>query len=194
MLTYNLVYTGPVALTDLVSATQRVSQLRSTLSCWVHTWSSAAIRDVHINLPSHLVYLLEYDYTETDLGFDQLEGTDRQRVAALTDMLEQTKTACYLCTMEKKVYGGMADLEDYDGYYPPAADNDDHHDIDDVYDEELCFTHMIELDGTLIASYINIKMKDLVQPNPFEGRDPNEEESEPAIYYHRDAATTHWYR
>ncbi|KAK5121267.1 hypothetical protein LTR85_005433 [Meristemomyces frigidus] len=180
VLTYNLVNTGPSAVPDLADHAKHSMAMRSTLCRWLASLEMLDERDESEWVPDHLIYLLEHEYTEANLSFSHLKGNDRKRVAAVAGLLDETDMMCYLCTVEMKVYGAVAS----DGvggrparYLDEESDDDGIHQIEEVHDEDA----------------LAIDMDNIVQPEPFERRNPDEEEFG-GWTGNEGADTTHWFR
>jgi hypothetical protein len=173
-LTYNLVHTGTTAPPVLEDLTEQHKTLTSTLKGWTR----------NDGLPERVVYLLEHEYTEANLGLNQLKRLDRKRVDALLGAADEVGFALFLCTVEKSISGGV-DEDDY-GY-------ESNHVIVDVLDESLKLTRVMKLDGAVVARDIDIQTCEFVQEDAWKDRAVDEEHFT-GFTGNAGAEATHWYR
>ena len=174
VLTFNLVYTGQSVLPGLDTQVEHHQTLKTILSKW------NANDDF---LPQHMIYLLAHEYTQANLRLDHLKGADRHRVDTLVSAAMATEFEVMLCLVEREIQGGVEDGDDaYGGYggwggYGSRM-SDENHTITDVQEESLTMTRVVRLDGTMFLHDVEIEEDDIVQRNPFDGRDADNEDYE----------------
>lgn len=167
MLTYNLVRTGPSALPGLENLQEQHQSLISMLSMW----------RANDDLTSRLVYFLSHEYTEANLRFSNLKGLDRKRVAALRRAAAESDFSVFLCNVERSISGAVEDNA-YDGYRSrwEQNDKDSYHVIEDVFEEELKLAQVVRPDDSVFLTDVGIELEDIVQDNPFEDREADDED------------------
>lgn len=145
-----------------------------------------------------LIYRLSHKYTQANLSFEQLKGSDRIRAKALNSAAASTGFLVYLCNLEKFVSGGTGDVRPYRGYrkwgwYDDDSDEEGHHDIDDVIDESLELTYVATLAGEPFANRLLLNEDaEIVQEDAFE-RDTDSEELD-GYTGNEGATATHIFR
>lgn len=77
--------------------------------------------------------------------------------------------------------------------YDEDEDEDEHHSIGDEIDSSLSLEHVVDLDGSLRLADVDITEDDIIQLEPFEGREPDNEDFQ-GFTGNEGATTTHWYR
>ncbi|PIG90305.1 hypothetical protein AARAC_010814 [Aspergillus arachidicola] len=111
-LIYNLIHRPSAALLESrVSSTENTTRL-------LESWARAAEADpmqyldgwsscMGLSCPPALVYVLEHQYTDAELGFSQLRGVDKCRFAELWDACRRVGFGLLLANIEKKNMGGV---------------------------------------------------------------------------------------
>lgn len=168
-LTSNLIITGPTAVQSATDTQSEKTKLEERLASW------RSDEDV----PNIQAYMLGHDYTEANLKYDLMKGLDRLRARCLKEMCAEAGFCFYLAQMEYSV-SGETEYEDccYTtqrgvGIHPLAEGGD--------YQEPEAFLRLstvFDLDGGLVVRSVNFAEEDIVQPNPFADRDPDDEEWE----------------
>lgn len=176
VLTYNLVYVGAGAPPNLAVMETQMAGLRSDLKLW-----KSASRWGH-DVPTHLVYLLEHKYTEANLKLSALKKNDLARAQCLQGLSRELDLVCYLATVERMVDG------DCDGYGYGMS-----HDIDEENDSTITLKHVAQLDGQVFGKDVDLEPNNIVQTNPWDDRDPDDEDHE-GYTGNEAATTTYWYR
>ena len=120
-----------------------------------------------------LVYLLDHDYSEANIGLHLLKGEDQIRGLHLQE-------AC----RDHGMYLFLAHFE-----HTHRSEND----YDDNDEDSWTLRTLFALDGTCIARSINVEEEAIIQENPFDGQSPDAEESEGWLG-NEDAAYTEIYR
>jgi hypothetical protein len=109
-----------------------------------------------------MIYLLDYKYTDASLRLDALKGCDLEKAQRLFSVCGEYGFTLYLASMERKVCG--------------TADDDDHngiHMIDEIIEETLKLTRVVDTDGVVVDTDLHIVEDDILQSDSFE-REPNE--------------------
>lgn len=186
VLTYNLVHKGPSATPGLNNQGAQHKAWKSALSWWDAEDQS---------LPDHLIYMLEHQYTELNLTVGHLKASDRERASALANAASEAGFEVFLCQVERKVSGSAEDDGDHWGYNPVFSHGrgDDKHDLIDISEDSLRLTKVVRLDGTSFLKNVKIRPADIVQTDPFEGKDIDEEDYE-GWTGNEGAYATQWYR
>lgn len=188
-------HTGP----SVAPVFHRLQAQHSTL---VSAFSSLKDARSTANPIERLIYLLEHKYNETNLRLDRLKGIDRNRVGALAKAAEESGFALFLCNVERSVWGTVQDGGlSYVRYKRRGPDEDDYntdeedmfHTIDEVIEETLEVKHVIGLDGTFFAKAVNFGLEDIIQSEPYEDREYDDEEYEGCDGSY-GPTTTQWYR
>lgn len=158
-----------------------------------HSWKSG----IDSHLAERLIYLLEHKYTEMNLRLEHLKGADRIRVGSLLSAAEQSGFALLLCNVEKSGSGSVEDDGPYRSHRWELNDDDDDEDaphiIEEVFDETLKLTRVVQLDGSTLSKNVDIDIDDVIQADPFEDRDCDDEDFE-GFTGNEGAHTTQWYR
>ncbi|SLM34722.1 hypothetical protein LPUS_03647 [Lasallia pustulata] len=184
-LTYNLISTGPATVQSATDIQNEKMKLKETLA----SWTSDA------DLPDMQAYMLDYRYTEANLKYESMKGRDRLRAQCLKEICAETGFCFYLAQMEYTVSGDAIDEEYVTSgkrgvLYHPLGDPAEKY----FYAEQtelLKFSTVHDLHGRLIARSVRTYLDDIVQPNPFADRDPDDEEWENTG--NQGVATTHFY-
>jgi len=141
-----------------------------------------------------LTYLLEHDYTEKNLSFENLKNGDLSKARVLMDAAEKNNCQAFLClvTYYRNSYGDV-------GYYSYDDDDLDEDDFEecDVSDEEIYAHHFITKTGTHIkVKKLSLEEDDLLATIPLldgPGRDVSiseatgNEGATKELWYHRGA-------
>jgi hypothetical protein len=123
---------------------------------------------------SMLAYLLEDEVEDEKLSYSGLEGNNLQVITYLRQAAEKYDFCIYLAKMKRSING-----EDYDDY-------DDFHERDlDQSEAESILERIVELDGTEVAKNMEFGDEMLIQEEPFEGVEPDDEENSGTVLYFR---------
>lgn len=174
VLTYNLIYTLPGPLQTATTVTDETTKLRNTLAYWRKSYNDFE------DCPGMLAYILKHRYTDANLGWKSLKGRDQVNMRSLMDACGKENFCVYLANLEKSV-GGACD--EYGG---------DFHDIEEVYDEDLYMTKVLDINDSVVGTRMKIEEEDIVQIKPFD-RDPDDEDYS-GFTGNEGVTTTHFYR
>ena len=175
VLTFNLIQTGGNSLDRLSASRDQTASLRSALIQWGNCSD-----------PSFLICPLEHQYTDHSLALSRLKGKDWARVHSVASLMEETKTVCYLASVEKEVTGSV---DEY-GYNPYGYSGT--HEIVDEIDSSLKLTRGVSLDGTEKFRELLVKEEDFIHDDVFD--DEPDDENFSGFTGNEGAETTHWYR
>jgi len=109
-----------------------------------------------------MMYLMEHQYTDDRLCIDVLEDVDHIRGMRVQSICQQYDLALFLADVEREVSG-------------PSEDEDV---IDEISEDNMTLTRVVDCDGTIIARNVHVGKHDLFQVEPFDGRMPDNQESE----------------
>lgn len=193
---YNLVQTSPGVVQTAAKLLGERDELGSVLAAW-----NRGTKKDSTGAPTFLLYQLEHEYTEESLKMNALKGRDKLKVDCLNDVCSKNGVGCYLASCEKMESGGCAGKK-YDGYDDDEEDDDEEgpHALEDVFDMSLEIKRFVDLDGTLLASGIDVNEEDFIQDDPF-ARDPDHEDYEgymgnsgpDATHFYYDSVSRHVY-
>jgi hypothetical protein len=126
---------------------------------------------------SMLAHLLKDEVDDEKLSYGGLEGNNLQVITYLRQAAEKYDFCIYLAKMRRVING-----EDYD--------------YDDVYERELdqseaesILERVVGLDGTEVAKNMEFGDEMLIQEEPFEGVEPDDEEYSGTVVYFRTVPT-----
>ncbi len=114
--------------------------------------------------PERLVYLLDHEYTQRSLAWDNLKNRDRVRIAALLTVAERLDCEVVLALAEvhetwlcegdyqRDRYGRHGwhfedGEEEYDEEYDDDDDETDEHELIDLQDDEIELNHWLDVEG-----------------------------------------------
>ncbi|KAF2231683.1 hypothetical protein EV356DRAFT_569412 [Viridothelium virens] len=200
VLTYNLVkeHTFSEELPTAANIDNRGENLQTIFRAW--NVEVAANRET----PKFLCYLLEHDYTDSSLCWRNLKATDQRRAQLVAEACKDTRFHVFLTNLEREVTNSI--VEDYPFHYDHECDDEEDEDEEDEEEKDaeiedniveeinrsLKLHHVVDLNGSLKLTSAEIAEDDIVQNEPFAGRDPDDTEEE---YTGNEGATsTHWYR
>ncbi|THW42817.1 hypothetical protein D6D21_05681 [Aureobasidium pullulans] len=187
VLTYNLVQTDFEQFNSAASADRK---LRAILTEWNNTIEEEG------GETDKTIYQLDHKYTDASIRLNSLKGADLLRAQRLFSVCDQVGFTLYLASLEKQVHGSAE--SNNNGYYDRYDDDEEgsdgeFHAIEDVIDETLKLTRVVDTDGNVIATDLDIEEDDIVQPDPYEDRDPDEDSYE-GWTGNAGATSTHWYK
>ncbi|TIA31707.1 hypothetical protein D6C83_07037, partial [Aureobasidium pullulans] len=187
VLTYNLVQTDCEQFNSAASADRK---LRAILTEWNNTIEEEGGES------DKMIYQLDHKYTDASIRLNSLKGADLLRAQRLFSVCDQVGFTLYLASLEKQVHGSAE--SNNNGYYDRYDDDEEgsdgeFHAIEDVIDETLKLTRVVDTDGNVIATDLDIEEDDIVQPDPYEDRDPDEDSYE-GWTGNAGATSTHWYK
>lgn len=125
--------------------------------------------------------MLEHKYTDANLKFELLKGKDQHTARSLLEACPKEDFCVYVANLIRSVCGGC---EEYD--------DEDIHPIDEVYEEDLYLSKVVDLHGAVIATRLQFNEDNIVQKNPF-ARDPDDEEYT-GFTGNEGVSTTHFFR
>ncbi|TFK65122.1 hypothetical protein BDN72DRAFT_824875 [Pluteus cervinus] len=189
-LSYNLIHTSPNALPTLPSREDVLVKIRHVLRKWKHgSYQEDSQCDV-------LASLLAHQYSAAGLanGFAALKGEDAHMVTNLRPIAAEEGFCVYLGSLQCQI-SGSAD-EDYGychnpwkrrrryyDYYDDSGCDDSDSDCPPMGEEDsrtLTISNLVDLIGRLAlgsaSQSLHIEESCLVQQNPFEGADPDDQE------------------
>ncbi|KAI4849997.1 hypothetical protein E4T44_03007 [Aureobasidium sp. EXF-8845] len=170
----------------LNSAASGERRLRAILTEWNTTIQQGAPE------AEKMVYPLEHKYTNASISLDTLEGMDLLRAQRLLSVCDQLGYTLYLADMEKQVHGSaeISDRHYNSHYYDSDQDSGDElHDIQEIFEETLKLTRVVDTDGNVLVTGIDIEEMEILRSDTYEDRDPDAHE-----YSRSDEYSTHWYR
>ncbi|THY89047.1 hypothetical protein D6C92_07375 [Aureobasidium pullulans] len=187
VLTYNLVQTDFEQFNSAASADRK---LRAIFTEWNNTIEEEG------GETDKTIYQLDHKYTDASIRLNSLKGADLLRAQRLFSVCDQVGFTLYLASLEKQVHGSAE--SNNNGYYDRYDDDEEgsdgeFHAIEDVIDETLKLTRVVDTDGNVIATDLDIEEDDIVQPDPYEDRDPDEDSYE-GWTGNAGATSTHWYK
>ncbi|KAE8339786.1 hypothetical protein BDV24DRAFT_152562 [Aspergillus arachidicola] len=183
-LIYNLIHRPSAALLESrVSSTENTTRL-------LESWARAAEADpmqyldgwsscMGLSCPPALVYVLEHQYTDAELGFSQLRGVDKCRFAELWDACRRVGFGLLLANIEKKNMGGVGGNGYCRGSYGRGGNGT--HRIRHLTESSLELSHVVHSRGVDM----------LIQKGVFD-RDPDKE-SFKGFTGNEGASATHFY-
>lgn len=165
MLTYNLVH-DVLGLKELAANSDKgMAKLRLLFALWKDSLDKGYV-------PDALAFLFEHQYTDASLRYDGLKGHDQQVASHFRDVCEQYGYCFYLANLERTVEGDCD--EDSDGGYCRGSKG--FHEIIEDCGTETTLKRVVELDGTEVAQDLDSMKTFLIQEDPFEGMDPDDED------------------
>jgi hypothetical protein len=93
--------------------------------------------------------------------------------------------------MEKQVHGSVeiSDRHYNSHYYDSDQNSDDElHDIQEIFEESLKLTRVVDTDGNVLVTGIDIEEEEVLRSDTYEDRDPDAHE-----YSRSSEHSTHWY-
>lgn len=146
------------------------SGIVNQLSDYLTKWSAQDFID---NDSNKLAVLLEHQYSEAELGFENLKGLDRSKVLALMQAAKAAQCRTHLALVTLWEYGSAEG--GYDDYY---HDNDDY-EMEEVFDSNLTVDYWIDNDGNQqILGEMAINETQLITNKAINDREPDEQETE----------------
>jgi hypothetical protein len=179
VLTYNLINIDQSLQSPTAAAIgDRDSQLRDALKLW----GEAGVRNEDNGKEvGFLCHCLEHEYTESSLSLSRLAGADLSVVTRAVHAAQQTGFIVYLATFQRTHVGGCDEDDEYGAEI-----------IEDI-DDDWYLQKIVTLDGTKVAEDILISKWEMLDPEVFENRGPDDEEFE-GWTGNEGATATHWYR
>lgn len=149
------------------------------------------------------IYMLKHQYTYASISVAALKHSDSARAHRLLAACRDNGFSVYLASLERMV-NGSAENHGYDHYdhynqYDSHDEDEDgdndtgYHHMDEIFEEELKMTRVVDMHGNEIVRDVRIDEDDIIQPDPFDGREPDDQEYE-GYTGNTGATTTHWYR
>lgn len=80
-----------------------------------------------------------------------------------------------------------------DDSYGRKKIGENYYTLGDIFEESLKMTCVVDVEGNVLATDLDTKDDDIVQLDPFEGRDPDEDAYE-GYTGNAGATSTHWYK
>ncbi|KAG9518309.1 hypothetical protein KCV07_g5717, partial [Aureobasidium melanogenum] len=187
VLTYNLVQADFEHFNSTASAEQK---LRGILTEWNKISKNAS------GEADRIIYQLDHKYTDASIRLQTLKGSDLLKAQRLFSVGNQMGYALYLASLEKQVHGSAE--SGYHGYRSRYDDEEEgsdgeFHAIEDVLEESLTLTRVVDPDGLVVITDLAIEEEDILQEEPYEDRDPDEHEYE-GWTGNAGATSTHWYK
>ncbi|KAI9781115.1 MAG: hypothetical protein M1816_002473 [Peltula sp. TS41687] len=176
VITYNLVYTSSGSIQSASTLGDETMKLRNILAFWMTSFKRS-----DPDCPKILAYMLAHKYTDANLKFELLKGKDQHTARSLLEACPKEDFCVYMANLLRSLCGGC---EEYD--------DDDMHPIDEVYEDELTLTKVVDLNGAILAGGLQFKEDDIVQKSPF-ARDPDDEEYT-GFTGNEGVSTTHFFR
>ncbi|KAM0139386.1 hypothetical protein ACHAP3_003155 [Botrytis cinerea] len=168
ILRYNLQHTLPGETSSAKSLEASISNLQSILEPW--------IRDGMLVPKNVLGYVLSKNY-QSGISLQNLCGKDILVVNQLKEVCTCTGSnfELYLSRIEKQASGPTAS-SGY-GYYGYGQSGDENHVMEEVEEESLHITKLVNLNGeALRADAANFDYENLINDDPFDGASTDEED------------------
>lgn len=156
-----------------------------------------------------LAFKLDHKYSDNNLSMENLKGKDLNRARQLKQACVNKEIPFYLANMERRVFGegegGDADYY-YDGYGDDYSDDHsdddineyrgsgDFHPIDEVYDDDLELTRVVNANGVEIVKGVELAERNMIQAEVFKGSLPDEERDYTGFTGNEGVSTIHFYR
>jgi hypothetical protein len=199
VLTYNLATTtcDSQQLTATALTCKETALLRSALQLWQRKLDDDDDDDQDNPPPEQLLYLLDHKYTDASLKLNALKGVDMLKARILQRICPEENFYFCLASLERMVNGSVEDV--WGGRYSDGYDSeangggDDFHHMFDKHETTLKLTKVVNLAGRAIGEEIDIEEDDIIQDEPFEDREPDDEDFE-GYTGNEGAFATHWYR
>lgn len=153
------------------------------------------------------IYMLRHQYTDASISVAALKHSDSAKAQRLLAACEDGAFSVYLASLKRTVVGSVED-DGYNGYGFHDYYNDDSeeeeddddggpmgdpHHILEIIEDELVLERIVDINGNEILRDVSIDMDDIIQPDPFDGREPDDQDYE-GYTGNEGATTTHWYR
>lgn len=189
VLTYNLIRASGNTVFGANHSHERM-ELSGVIARWKDCYESTR------NCPRLLAYVLQHKYTEACLSSKQMKGPDQLRVQHLDDVCAEHGFCVYLALLERTISGDCQDMEAdqwQELYWDAMAGNADHvHAIEEVQEEELRLSRVVDLDGHDLVGGVLFDESCLIQADPFDEYPDHEEWSGPTG--NEGVSATHFYR
>jgi len=142
-----------------------------------------------------VIHLLDHEYTEQGLKLQSLKGRDLDVVHVLCEACSATGFLCFLASCEKEVYGSCEENFGYSSRFRNYGSGygGDYHEIVDVCDTSLRLNRIVDMNGELVAENVDINEEDFLEENPFEDREPDDEDYS-GYTGNEGVSATQWYR
>ncbi|TGO37092.1 hypothetical protein BHYA_0106g00250 [Botrytis hyacinthi] len=167
ILRYDLQHTLPGETSSATALGASLSNLKSILEPWT--------RDAML-VPKNVLGDVLSKEDQSDMSLQKLCGKDRLVFNQLKEVCTGSSFELYLSTLEKKVSGPTVSTG-YDVY--GNYDSDEEHEMEEVEEESLHITKLVNLDGeALRANFAIIDEENLINDDPFDGASTDEEDYE----------------
>jgi hypothetical protein len=180
VLTYNLINIDQsIQLPAASTIGDRDGQLLDALKLWSEAgvWNDTNSKEVDF-----LCHCLQHQYTQSSLSLSRLAGADLSVVTKAVRAAQQTDFVVYLATFERTRSGGCNDGYGYGS-----------HEIIEETDDDWKLQKIVALDGTAVAKDVLVSKWEMLDPEVFDDRDPDDEDFE-GWTGNEGASTTQWYR
>ena len=190
VLNYNLVYTNGTPFPRAETVLERKRFIPLALRALRRSELEA---DAGLKWP--LAYMLKCKYDAQNLGLEHLRGIDHIRAQILQQDCQKEGFSLCSAHIERTVLGGCEEAYSYDRYdrYSGGYDDDDnaHHDTLEETDSTLELTNIVLPNGTVCAQGVKFGMEDILQPDWYEDKNPDEEDYD---RMNDPPTTTHYFR
>ncbi len=182
MLEYDFILPPPAKRPSLAHVYSEKGKLRNLLAAW----NEGVKKDEATkgsNFPTLPAYICDSHYTSQPLSIKILQGNDRLRATCLKDICSQIDMCVYVADLNRTCSG-------FSDYHPSHyGDEDDHHDIETVDEDEIDLSNFVDLNGNAVAGCISIHEDEhFIQSEPFDDISDDED-----FDYHH-GLVTHCYR
>jgi len=156
-LSYNLVHTTNTLRPSLNTAYDALTGLRHIFLSWKQIPSA----------PQKIIYLLDHEYSKANLRGSALKGTDAHLASLLNPLAEElgfdlglALVECHIYGVPESDYGRQINYER--GGDSDEEDDEDEEDIDnlmieEVIEQQMTITNLVNLDGELLADKLKLK-------------------------------------
>lgn len=171
VLTYNVINTQPalVKLPTASSFSRSDRELAQIFKCW----------NENATTPDFLCHFLDHKYTQDSLRMSRLVGGDQALLHQVIRAADRTDFALFLATFEYMLHGGCED--------------DSSARIYEQYNSHTKLQKMVDLEGNVVATDVDINEDQIVQDVNFAREEPDDEEFQ-GHTGNAGAEKTLWYR
>jgi hypothetical protein len=173
VLTYNLAISPDLERPSAALLQPDTGKLERSLARWLGHLAQKEPARVEIkdtDAGDQVYFLLEHEYTEASIALRALKTTDIARVQCLRDLSAKLGFDLFLGVLEKQVFGGTETDFGKRGRKKPKVLWHEH---TEIYDTTVSFKKLVDLDGNVLRSGMEIGPDDLKsfipQGDPFEG-------------------------
>lgn len=124
----------------------------------------------------HAYYTLDHQYTQASISCKTLKDRDLTCVEALKEVASTLQLDVFLATLEKKESGTCEYEDSYDENEERISPSG-FHALQDAIDTQYRINSLVDLDGFQVAEGITLETNNVLQVDPFDEVDPEEDYS-----------------